>query len=178
MMTILGIVLRIPADLMYTHFCGESSHQTRLQTCCKEGWVRHNLHCYALSTEENRWSNAKQDCKEKGSDFVQIDNAREQKFLTNFLLQNVGENYEVWIGLSYQDGGYKWSDDRPLSNVSFWKADNGRTGEDAQGSCVAIKHSPGDGEDSWDRNWDPLPCGARKRYLCRTCIFCEKENKQ
>lgn len=170
--------LKLPTDLMYTHFCGKGSARTPLQMCCKEGWVRHNIHCYTLSTQEKRWSDAKQDCQQKVSDFVDIDNAREQKFLTNLLLQTVGANYEVWIGLSYQDGGYKWFDNRPLSNVSFWKTDDGHTGEDAQGSCVAIKHSPGAKVNSWERNWEALPCGGRKRYLCKTCIFCEKENRQ
>ncbi|XP_051932285.1 C-type lectin domain family 10 member A-like [Hippocampus zosterae] len=170
--------LKLPTDLMYTLFCGKSADLARLQICCKEGWVRHNLHCYVLSTQEKRWSDAERDCKEKDGEFVEIHNPREQKFLTKLLLEKAGANYDAWIGLSYQDGGYKWSDDRPLSNVSFWKADDGRAVEDARGSCVAIKHSPGAAEDSWDHNWDPFPCAARKRYLCRTCIFCEKGSKQ
>ncbi|XP_032366286.1 CD209 antigen-like protein E [Etheostoma spectabile] len=85
---------------------------------CPDGWTRYGCSCYFKSKEKKVWEDSRDDCQQRGSDLVVIDNEEEQKFVSE--LSNGGES---WIGLRYVwgPGGWEWRwvDGSPLTE-KFW----------------------------------------------------------
>ncbi|KAF3839162.1 hypothetical protein F7725_017879 [Dissostichus mawsoni] len=63
--------------------------------CCPSGWQSHKSTCYQLSSSENTWQHAKEDCESKGSHLVVLNDGAEEKVVRGF-----GGDAKLWMGLS------------------------------------------------------------------------------
>ncbi|XP_028281779.1 oxidized low-density lipoprotein receptor 1-like isoform X2 [Parambassis ranga] len=76
---------------------------------CPQGWVRFQLSCYQVSSHENTWYFAKQDCESKGAHLVIINGQQEEsniRTIGSFDFSGV----TMWLGVSshYDPDTYSW----------------------------------------------------------------------
>ncbi|XP_053183636.1 snaclec A10-like [Scomber japonicus] len=76
---------------------------------CPVGWLKYKQSCYQLNDERKDWENAHNDCVEKSSHLVILDDADEMDFLDRF-------DPTMWIGLNREQNGsftmWTWVDGR------------------------------------------------------------------
>ncbi|KAI4885065.1 hypothetical protein NFI96_000864, partial [Prochilodus magdalenae] len=99
---------------------------------------------YYISTERKRWSESRQDCRQRGADLVTINSRRKKDFI-----EILRQGQTAWIGLSDQDseGVWKWVDGSSLT-TGFWRSGepNSAAGDE---DCVVT-----------DSNWADYPCSG------------------
>ncbi|XP_067269477.1 asialoglycoprotein receptor-like 1 [Pseudorasbora parva] len=71
---------------------------------CQEGWVFYKDSCYFQSSVKKNWQNAENNCIQKGSHLVVVNDLAETDFLSSIL--KTSNSY--WIGLVEKEEG-KWS---------------------------------------------------------------------
>ncbi|KAF5897164.1 antigen like protein, partial [Clarias magur] len=75
----------------------------------KQGWRFCSSSLYYISTEKKKknWTESRQDCRERGADL-------------EFIITQLGDSKEAWIGLSKDvtEGKWKWLDGTELTNSS------------------------------------------------------------
>uniref|UniRef100_A0A8B9HSH5 C-type lectin domain-containing protein n=1 Tax=Astyanax mexicanus TaxID=7994 RepID=A0A8B9HSH5_ASTMX len=124
----------------------------------KNGWTYFHSGMYYYSTEKKTWSEARQNCKEKGADLVIINSEKEQRFID----EKFGQ---AWIGLTDHgsEGVWKWVDGSSMTN-GYWRRGepNGVGDED----CVESGYN---NEKNW--SWNDLSCTIERRWICERRLF-------
>ncbi|XP_010867500.4 CD209 antigen-like protein D isoform X2 [Esox lucius] len=114
---------------------------------------------YYVSTEQNTWEYAGQDCRRRGAQLVIINNQEEQRFLNAL-------NIQTWIGLSdiETEGTWRWVDGTNLT-TAYWgggEPNNLDEGED----CAVIYHDFTDPV----KKWNDTPCTRKLNWICEKVI--------
>ncbi|KAI4904018.1 hypothetical protein NFI96_021930, partial [Prochilodus magdalenae] len=110
----------------------------------QEGWTFFKADVYYISTERKRWSESRQDYRQRGADLVIINSREEQDFI-----EQLRGGQVPWIGLTDEtgetEGVWKWVDDSALT-TGFWalREPNGNLGDE---DCVVT-----------GKNWADYPC--------------------
>ncbi|XP_026578987.1 asialoglycoprotein receptor 1-like [Pseudonaja textilis] len=78
--------------------------------CCPKGWHAFAQGCYWLSSQERRWTEAKEDCEEKNAHLVTITSYLEAQFVLRLT-----KPHDAWIGLKYNGQVWKWVDGTPYT---------------------------------------------------------------
>ncbi|XP_052051791.1 C-type lectin domain family 10 member A isoform X2 [Apodemus sylvaticus] len=73
--------------------------------CCPLHWTKHEGSCYWFSQSEKSWPEADKYCQLENSHLVVVNSQEEQNFLQNRLAGMVS-----WIGLTDQNGPWRWVD--------------------------------------------------------------------
>uniref|UniRef100_A0A452I4F4 C-type lectin domain-containing protein n=1 Tax=Gopherus agassizii TaxID=38772 RepID=A0A452I4F4_9SAUR len=71
---------------------------------CPRHWVLHMDKCYWVSKENKYWRSGRDDCSQRGSDLLVIQD-REELVKNNL----TGNQNPVWIGLSTTSSGRMWT---------------------------------------------------------------------
>ncbi|XP_004626119.1 C-type lectin domain family 12 member B [Octodon degus] len=77
---------------------------------CPKTWQWHQNSCYYLTMkEEKTWSNSRNDCRDRNSTLVKIDDLEEKHFLTS---PPISLSSFFWLGLSWHpsEGNWLWED--------------------------------------------------------------------
>ncbi|KAI4887787.1 hypothetical protein NFI96_023728 [Prochilodus magdalenae] len=120
-------------------------------------WKRFGASYYYSSTEEKSWSEARQDCRERGADLVIINSSGEQRFIFR-------KGLHAWIGLSdaETEGVWKWVDGSPL-NTAFWK--DGEPNDYGVEDCAVLQM-----DDPVLKSWNDVPCCYVASWICETTL--------
>ncbi|KAL6466544.1 hypothetical protein MHYP_G00243480 [Metynnis hypsauchen] len=112
---------------------------------------------YFFSTEQKRWNESRQDCRERGADLVIINSREEQMFLIN---QKKAWNF--WIGLTdtETENTWKWVDGQPLTD-KFWRPEEPNDFGGAE-DCAVFTTTVEDSQ----RTWNDIPCSKRENWMC------------
>ncbi|XP_030399808.1 killer cell lectin-like receptor subfamily B member 1B allele C [Gopherus evgoodei] len=99
---------------------------------CPRHWVLHMDKCYWVSKENKYWRLSRDDCSQRGSDLLVIQDREELEFAQNL----TGNQNPVWIGLSITSSGrmWTWVDGSPLNQMLFTVS-----GPAEENSCAAVK---------------------------------------
>ncbi|XP_036418075.1 C-type lectin domain family 4 member E-like [Colossoma macropomum] len=113
---------------------------------------------YYISTERKTWTEARQDCRERGADLVIINSREEQKFIYT-------EDQYVWIGLSdtHTEGVWKWVDGSPLT-TAFWNV--GEPNDYHKGEDCAVFQP----DNPPLKTWNDIPCCYEAGWICETTL--------
>ncbi|XP_010863671.2 CD209 antigen-like isoform X1 [Esox lucius] len=113
---------------------------------------------YFISTTKNNWDNATQDCRNRGTKLVIINNLEEQKFLISL-------NINTWIGLSdiETEGTWRWVDGTPLTTAYWGPQQPDNSGDpEVEEDCVEIVN--------WNRDpvkmWNDMKCNTERNWIC------------
>ncbi|XP_066518027.1 CD209 antigen-like protein C [Hoplias malabaricus] len=109
---------------------------------------------YYLFNNKKSWSEARQECRNKGADLLIISSKEEQEF---FKKQDV----HAWLGLTdaEEEGEWKWVNGS-LMTTTFWKGgepNNANQGED----CAVFTPST----DPLN-TWNDMPCTESEKWIC------------
>uniref|UniRef100_A0A8C3HGI7 C-type lectin domain-containing protein n=1 Tax=Chrysemys picta bellii TaxID=8478 RepID=A0A8C3HGI7_CHRPI len=98
---------------------------------CPRHWVPHRDKCYWLSEENQYWNRGHDDCSQRRSHLLVIQD-REELVKNNL----TGNQNPVWIGLNITSPGRKWTwvDGSPLNQTLFTVS-----GPAEENSCAAVK---------------------------------------
>ncbi|KAL3055767.1 hypothetical protein OYC64_018454 [Pagothenia borchgrevinki] len=80
---------------MVTELQNQIQSAEKILPDCPSGWQRHKSTCYQLSSSENTWQHAKEDCENKRSNLVLLYDEAEEKVVRGF-----GGDAKLWMGLS------------------------------------------------------------------------------
>uniref|UniRef100_A0A6Q2YQJ2 C-type lectin domain-containing protein n=1 Tax=Esox lucius TaxID=8010 RepID=A0A6Q2YQJ2_ESOLU len=135
----------------------------RLLVKYPNGWKVFGNNIYYVSTEENNWEYANEDCLKRGAQLVIINNQEEQKFLITL-------NKRSWIGLTDREteGTWKWVDGTPLT-TAYWggKEPNSGGGIYKDEDCAEINNI-------WYsdpvKNWNDDLCTTQLNWICENVI--------
>ncbi|XP_034146954.1 C-type lectin domain family 6 member A-like [Esox lucius] len=136
----------------------------RLLVKYPNGWKVFGNSIYYVSTEENNWEYANQDCLKRGAQLVIINSPEEQKFLITL-------NIRSWIGLTDREteGTWRWVDGTPLT-TAYWggKEPNSGGGIYKDEDCAEINNI-------WYsdpvKNWNDDLCTTQHNWICENVIY-------
>ncbi|XP_075769533.1 C-type lectin domain family 7 member A-like isoform X1 [Pelodiscus sinensis] len=85
---------------------------------CPSHWVKHRDKCYWLSDGSKYWSGSRDDCTQRRSHLLVIQDQEEMVFIQNI----IGDQNPVWIGLNITSPERKWTwvDGSPLNQALLW----------------------------------------------------------
>ncbi|MEM1413788.1 MAG: C-type lectin domain-containing protein [Myxococcota bacterium] len=103
------------------------------------------------------WLDARDDCRSRGYELVQVDDAAEQGFLETELTD--GRSY--WMGLNDRDveGTYVWADGGALGGFEDWRG--GAPVADPDLDCALLLNRPAR---TWP--WELTDCDDTETYVC------------
>ncbi|KAI5106764.1 CD209 antigen-like protein B isoform X1 [Silurus meridionalis] len=123
------------------------------------GWRYFSSSIYYISTEKKSWSESRQNCKERGTDLVIINNREEQDIVE---VWRRGEG--AWIGANDRnnEGIWKWVDGTAVSD-GFWSSGepNNKGEEDCAVSGYRSEPVP---------NWVDISCDSQYIWICEKNI--------
>ncbi|XP_075886982.1 asialoglycoprotein receptor 2-like isoform X2 [Nelusetta ayraudi] len=125
---------------------------------CPDRWTRFSGSCYIFSTQPLSWERAREFCIKEGADLVTIDNAEEQKFVSEKITE------KTWIGLNdrEEEGTWKWAMDNSSLIHPFWserQPDNGGNSKLwGQEDCVHLEMPA--------KKWNDLWCDNSMNFIC------------
>ncbi|KAM6977347.1 macrophage mannose receptor 1 [Aplochiton taeniatus] len=124
---------------------------------CKLGWIRFGSFCYNIGSETKTFDEAKQTCKDFGSDLVDVSDRYENAFLVS-LVGLRPEKY-FWTGLSNMEkiDTFRWTASEEVKFTHFNVGMPARK----QG-CVAMTTGIFAGL------WDVVTCSNKEKYICKT----------
>ncbi|XP_074873479.1 killer cell lectin-like receptor subfamily B member 1B allele C [Carettochelys insculpta] len=95
------------------------SNSTEGSECklCPRDWVSHRGKCYWVSKERKHWNESFEDCREKSSQMLMIQDQEEMDFIQHV----TGGKTRVWIGLSVPspERTWMWVDGSRLNQTLF-----------------------------------------------------------
>ncbi|KAL6467025.1 hypothetical protein MHYP_G00248290 [Metynnis hypsauchen] len=155
--------LTIERDQLEKDRDGIQKKLLELEKANKQGWRYFNSHIYYISTEKKRWSESRQDCRERGADLLIINSRGEQEFINRIF-----RGHEAWIGLTDQstEGTWKWVDDSPLTTKFWWEREPNDFGGNED---CAITGYRGAGSDNVS-TWADYPCNHPVVGICKRML--------
>ncbi|XP_051023958.1 asialoglycoprotein receptor 1-like [Acomys russatus] len=129
------------------------------RTCCPVNWIEYEGSCYWFSSAGKPWAEADKYCRLENAHLVVVTSWEEQKFVQ----RHMGPT-NTWIGLTDQDGHWKWVDGTDYeSSFKNWRPGQP---DDWYG------HGLGGGEDcahlTNDGSWNDDVCRRPYRWVCET----------
>ncbi|XP_063953416.1 macrophage mannose receptor 1-like isoform X1 [Lytechinus pictus] len=123
---------------------------------CNLGEVAYGGSCYMAVTTPMSWTDAQNDCSNKGGNLVSIADRFEQSVVSSLLGLQDGTLF--WIGLNDLGnyGEYAWSD---MTAITFTHWDVGQP-DDSNGYCVASSSGSAAGL------WRNIQCDSESKYIC------------
>ncbi|XP_072526662.1 uncharacterized protein [Salminus brasiliensis] len=124
-------------------------------------WEKFGSSYYYFTSEGKTWSEARQDCRDRGADLVIINSIEEQEFINK-------KNKYVWIGLSdaEAEGQWKWVDGSPLT-IEFWK-DHEPSNTDANEDCATFNPNT-------QKTWNDIHCSCKAGWICEFPLIYPQE---
>ncbi|XP_077330034.1 asialoglycoprotein receptor 2-like [Lithobates pipiens] len=129
---------------------------------CSEGWRRYGLSCYYLSSDSKTWNDAKKACEDKKAHLIVINSVEEMKYLCR-----IKKDKPLWIGLTDQDGTWRWVDGTPYDTTpKFWgfgqPDDRKSQSPSGREDCAVLRSS---------NDWNDSSCSRKIQYICEKKII-------
>ncbi|KAL3064875.1 hypothetical protein OYC64_000993 [Pagothenia borchgrevinki] len=127
--------------------------------CCPSGWQSHESTCYQLSSRENTWQHAKEDCESKGSHLLLLNDEAEEKVVRGF-----GGDAKLWMGLSGNLNRQKNQYQLTTVDSSLWSHGNWKYPIPNVASNIYCAYV--DYHTSSLKNWFLVSCEEQHKWMC------------
>ncbi|XP_019864740.1 uncharacterized protein LOC109594018 isoform X2 [Aethina tumida] len=131
------------------------------QSVCPNGFVKLGRKCYHFGNGPETWLDAHHECVKRGSTLASIKNARQNNYISNFLIKNFGvEKRNFWIGgrFNYHQNIWVWGDSgEPLKIKLFTKTDHQK---DLTFQCIYLTTNR-------KHEWNTKNCMDKNYYVCQ-----------
>ncbi|XP_034363690.1 C-type lectin domain family 10 member A-like isoform X1 [Arvicanthis niloticus] len=129
--------------------------------CCPLHWMEHEGSCYWFSQAKKSWPEADKYCQLENSHLVVVNSLEEQNFLQTRLA-----NDNSWIGLTDQNGPWRWVDGTDFEKgFKYWAPEQPDNW---------YGHGLGGGEDcahlTSDGRWNDNVCQILYGWICETNV--------
>ncbi|XP_028617286.1 C-type lectin domain family 10 member A-like isoform X1 [Grammomys surdaster] len=127
------------------------------EACCPLHWTEHEGSCYWFSQSGKSWPEADKYCRLENSHLVVVNSLEEQNFLQTLLANQIS-----WIGLTDQNGPWRWVDGTDFEKgFKYWAPEQPDNW---------YGHGLGGGEDcvhfTSDGRWNDNVCQRPYRWIC------------
>ncbi|XP_052089187.1 CD209 antigen-like protein C [Mytilus californianus] len=126
---------------------------------CEDDWLYFGGFCYNFRNIQKSWQSAQEDCKDRNSNLIKVENEVENSWIVSTFL--TAQTIDIlWIGASdiLNEGQWLWVSDGSNLTFSLWndyEPNNSGTGED----CSVVKQT--------GMGWNDIPCDHTEQYLCK-----------
>ncbi|XP_062592101.1 perlucin-like protein isoform X2 [Saccostrea cucullata] len=127
-----------------------------LKPVCKQGWKRYNGHCYRLFSTKMNWFEAQFFCRKQGTTLLQINDARENKWLSTHY-----PKVYYWIDLTDAGKEGEWMMFSTGKRPTFTSWGKGQPDNSGNEDC-AHDNSPRNGE------WNDGQCSNKIQVMCES----------
>ncbi|XP_062614717.1 C-type lectin domain family 4 member G-like [Saccostrea cucullata] len=127
---------------------------------CESGWYPFAGHCYYLNETKVTWKAAKTQCTVQNSYLVEVNSAKEYKWISEMFLSENGNGNNTlitttWIGARRKNDNVTWvQSNEPV--LQSWVASS----LDGRGNCVFMKYTG---------HWIDVSCGSAKHLHASVC---------
>ncbi|XP_070537351.1 macrophage mannose receptor 1-like [Ptychodera flava] len=121
------------------------------------GWIPYGSDCYFFG-EKGRRVGAQQaqfNCMQLDSTLVTIHHNQESEFI----LSQLENGQDIWLGLVKGHGGFRWIDNSPLQFTKWANGQPNKIDTFGYDDCVVLQRHNG--------KWDDQRCSQRKGYVCK-----------
>ncbi|XP_039669665.1 CD209 antigen-like protein C [Perca fluviatilis] len=124
----------------------------------QHGWVYFNHSFYYISSIGKSWQEGRDDCQQRGTDLIIINNKEEQDFARQF-------KRRTWIGLTDREteGIWTWVDGTAL-NTSFWHTGEPNSYQSQEEDCGEIRMY------DVENSWNDMPCKMKNYWICEKVV--------
>ncbi|XP_056001779.1 neurocan core protein-like [Ostrea edulis] len=138
-------------------------------TCrrCPSSWIEYQGHCYYLDEKRVNWTDAKLECRKRGSHLVEIEDQEKSKWLAStFLVKSTCPTYlykcTAWTGGNDVDieGQYRWSYSNAIFTFHFWQRGEPSVGYPKQAEerdCIDLLRNG---------KWNDRRCSYLNLFIC------------
>jgi len=111
---------------------------------------------YLFCLDVTTWEQARDKCRDYGSELLRVDDAAEQAFVWGAATDAVGPD-DWWIGLTdaQTEGTFVWSDGHAMGSFASWAPDQ----PDQGGAEMTMEEDCVEMIAEQDGNWNDLDCG-------------------
>ncbi|KAK0138493.1 C-type mannose receptor 2 [Merluccius polli] len=107
---------------------------------------------YHYIDEQMTWQDAQEYCRKNNSDLATISNMTDNTRALNSTKNN------VWIGLNYTQGAWRWSEDSRNASFNNWnKGEPNGDGNKPKDYCVVMRR---------DGRWNDMKCKHKRHFIC------------
>nr|QNH72435.1 toxin candidate TRINITY_DN18450_c0_g1_i1.p1 [Pachycerianthus borealis] len=161
-----GLIAGLLVAVLY--FCTFQSINGDASGCCPDGWVPNDGACFLFYTYGTKtWPEAKDFCREWGSELVTIKSSQHQDFIWQQIKYMVSSSQKrkFWIGLNDRKSEDVWEwTDGSKDEYRLWQ-----TGQpnDISGDqdCAEL------GTYDMDGTWNDSKCENKNWFICKRSVY-------
>ena len=134
---------------------------------CPDQWDEFDGNCFRLFDEELTADGAAESCRlhDRRARLATADNVTREHVHG---LVDASEHERAWIGLRLLEGGWSWSDGRPLADQGDWL--RGQPDNNGGEECVMYDRTAR--YHGWTKGWSDERCVLTAPYVCQIRLGC------
>ncbi|XP_071138518.1 perlucin-like protein [Mytilus edulis] len=124
---------------------------------CETGWIVFGGHCYYIGPDKKTLEDSETDCQRKGSHLVKIEDASENLWLQNVMIEKNIDKLRIGAHDIVQEGTWRWIYDDTFVDFTNWG--NNQPNNYRNQDCAELLKS-------FSYRWNDVSCTSLLQYVC------------
>ncbi|VDI54850.1 Hypothetical predicted protein [Mytilus galloprovincialis] len=140
--------------------CRETGKWKSIFMCeiqCETGWIVFGGHCYYIGPDKKTLEDSETDCQRKGSHLVKIEDASENLWLQNVMIEKNIDKLRIGAHDIVQEGTWRWIYDDTFVDFTNWG--NNQPNNYRNQDCAELLKS-------FSYRWNDVSCTSLLQYVC------------